>query len=80
MKGYVHARLGEQESHLLEKLIEYTGETESSLVKKGLKLIYEKEVKQARSALDVAGKSVGLFSSKFTDLSYNKKHLQGYGK
>ena len=80
MKGYIHARLGDAEKDILQELKQTTGETESSLVKRGLRLVYEERVKKAKSALQIAGKGVGRFSSKLGDLSVNKKHLEGYGK
>lgn len=80
MKNYVHARLGPEERVILKELRETTGAGESALVKRGLRFIYEQEVRKAKSALDVAGKSVGKFRSRIGDLSVNKKHLQGYGR
>lgn len=80
MKNYVHARIDKEETSILRELKKATGESESALVKKGLRLVYEKEIKGAKTALDVAGESVGKFSSRFTDLSTNKKHMEGYGK
>ena len=84
MKNYVHARLNPEEQRVLKELKKKTGETESSLVKRGLTLVYQKEVKKVQSALELAGDSVGKFSIKgFTDISRNhKKYLEkwGYGK
>ena len=78
MKNYIHARLGDEEKNFLAELKKTTGETESSLVKQGLRLIYQKEVRGAKTALSLAGKSVGKFKSTFKDLSSNKKHLETY--
>ncbi len=80
MKNYVHARIGKEEIVILRELKKATGESESALVKKGLRLVYEEEVTGVRSALEVAGKSVGKFASPFTDLSTHHKHMEGYGK
>lgn len=80
MKDTVHARVGKEERTILSELKKATGETESALVKKGLRLVYEKEIKGHRSALEVIGKVVGKYASKYHDLSVNKKHMEGYGK
>lgn len=80
MKNYVHARIGKEESVILKELKKATGESESALVKKGLRLVYEKERKESRSALQVIGDVVGKYASKYGDLSVNKKHMEGYGK
>jgi hypothetical protein len=80
MKNYVHARLDPEEQALLKELVKTTGETISALVKKGLRLVYQQEVRSAKSALDVAGKLVGSISSGIGDLSTNQKHLEGFGR
>lgn len=80
MKDTVHARLGDEDRKILRDLKKTTGETESSLVKRGLRLVYQKEVKSFRSALDLAGEAVGKFSSGIGDLSHHKKHLEDYGR
>lgn len=78
MKNYVHARLNDEESKLLKELKEQTGETNSSLIKKGLKLVYQQKNKR-KTALELAGDSVGKFSGPY-DLSTNPKHMEGYGR
>ena len=80
MKNYVHARLGDEERAMIEELKKATGETESGLVKKGLRFVYEREVQARKSALEVAGKLVGKYSGGPRDLSSNKKHLEGFGQ
>ncbi len=80
MQDYVHARLGKEDRNILRELRKVTGKSTSSLVKNGLKLVYQQEVQHKKSALEVAGKSVGKFSSNVRDLSTNKKHMEGYGK
>lgn len=80
MKNYVHARINDEERLLLKELKKVTGENESSLVKKGLRLIYQHEVRTKKTALEVAGEAVGCLASGIRDLSTNKKHLEGYGK
>lgn len=80
MKNYVHARLGPEERKILRELKKKTGETESNLVKTGLRLVYQKEVQTRKSLLELAGDSVGKFSSPYTDLSTNPKHMEGFGE
>ncbi len=80
MKNYIHARLDREEATLLKQLVKATGETVSALVKKGLRLVYQKEVQSTKSALDVAGDAVGCFASGVGDLSTNKKHMEGFGE
>ena len=80
MKDYIHARIGHEERMFLKELREVTGENESSLIKKGLRLVYQREVKEKKSALELAKGVVGCFASGLRDLSTNKKHLEGYGR
>lgn len=80
MKNYIHARLDHEEQTLLKELVKATGETISALVKKGLRLVYQKEVKPAKNALEAAGDAVGCFASGIGDLSTNKKHMEGFGE
>jgi len=78
MKGYIHARLAREDAVLLEELKKATGESDSELVRRGLRLIRERVTR--RSALDLAAKSVGKFKSGPRDLSTSKKYLDGFGK
>jgi hypothetical protein len=79
MKAYVHARLGEEERATLEKLKETTGQTESEIVRRGLQLVAQEEGRR-RSALELAGRSVGRFKKGPRDLSTNRKLLEGFGE
>ena len=79
MKTYIHARLGEDERAALEALKKATGQTESEIVRRGLQLVAQEE-RRTRSALDVAGRSVGRFKRGPRDLSVNGAHLEGFGK
>jgi hypothetical protein len=79
MKAYIHARLGKDEQAVLAELKKSTGQSESDLVRQGLKLVL-KELGRKRSALEVAGHSVGKFKNGPKDLSTNKKHLKGFGE
>lgn len=78
MKAYIHARLGVDERAVLEDLKQATGQTESELVRRGLQLVAE-ESRRRRSALDLAGPSVGRFKNGPRDLSTARKHLEGFG-
>lgn len=79
MKAYIHARLGQQDRAVLEELKQTTGCSESELVRHGLQLVAAEE-RRRRSALDVAGPSVGRFKKGPRDLSTNRKHLEGFGE
>jgi hypothetical protein len=79
MKAYVHARLGEEERIALEELIRATGQTESQIVRRGVQLVAAEE-RRRRSALHLAGRSVGRFENGPRDLSSNRKHLEGFGE
>jgi hypothetical protein len=79
MKAYIHARLGSDDRAVLEDLKATTGQTESELVRRGLQLVAREE-RRRRSALDLAGASVGRFRKGPRDLSTNRKHLDGFGE
>jgi Ribbon-helix-helix protein, copG family len=79
MKAYIHARLDEEERAALEELKQKTGQTESELVRRGLSLV-EQEERRRRSALDLAGRTVGRFTKGPRDLSTNRKHREGFGE
>jgi len=79
MKTYIHARLGEDDRVVLERLKRSTGRTESEIMRRGLRLVAEEEGRR-RSALDLAGRSVGRFKKGPRDLSTNRKHLEGFGE
>jgi hypothetical protein len=78
MKTYVHARLGASERAALAKLRASTGMSDSELVRRGLQLVAEHE-RRRRTALDLAGASVGRFGRGPRDLSTHRKHLEGFG-
>jgi hypothetical protein len=80
MKKYVHARLDPEERACLEELKKATGETESALVKRGLRLVHEHEVRRRRPALRIAGRFVGKYRGGPKDLSTGRKHLQDFGE
>jgi hypothetical protein len=78
VKTYIHARLGGKDQATLEELKAKTGRTESDLVRHGLQLVAQEE-RRRRSALDLAGTSVGRFKKGPRDLSTNRRHLEGFG-
>jgi hypothetical protein len=79
MKSYIHARLTAEDREVLNELRAATGQGESELVRKGLRLVLN-EVRREFSALDLAGDSVGKFGKAPKDLARNKAHLSGFGK
>lgn len=79
MKAYIHARLGKQDRAALDELKETTGQTESEIVRRGLDLVAQEE-RSRRSALTLAGQSVGRFKGGPRDLSSNRRHLEGFGE
>ena len=79
MKSYIHARLTAEDRAILDELQKVTGEGESALVRKGLRLVLQ-DVSRQPSALDLAGASVGRFRKGPRDLARNKKHLEGFGQ
>lgn len=79
MKAYIHARLTKEDRAVLEDLKKATGRSESELVRRGLRLVL-KQIGRKRSALELAGNSVGKFKNGPRDLAANKKHLEGFGR
>jgi Arc/MetJ-type ribon-helix-helix transcriptional regulator len=79
MKAYIHARLSKEDRAVLEGLKKATGSSESELVRRGLRLVL-KQLGRKRSALELAGNSVGKFKNGPRDLAANKKHLDGFGR
>jgi hypothetical protein len=79
VKTYLHARLGKADQDALEELKAATGCTESEIVRRGLRLLVQEE-RRRRSALDLAGESVGRFDGGPRDLSTNTRHLEGFAK
>jgi len=79
VKSYIHARLSREDHAVLEELKQATGESESRLVRRGLRLVL-KELGGRRSALDLARDSAGKFKKGPKDLSTNKKYLDRFGR
>ena len=82
MNAYIHARLTKEERAVLDVLKQATGESESALVRRGLRLLAGKvkRVKRPRSALELAGPLAGCLKGGPKDLSTNPKHLDGFGE
>lgn len=80
MTEAIHARLRNEDRQMLKELKRTTGESVSALIKRGLALLYRREVAETLSAFDLAEKYCGKYSSPIRDLSFNQKHLEGYGK
>lgn len=78
-KTYIHARLNARDQVTLEEVKARTGESDSEIVRRGLRLVASEE-RRRRSALDLAGPSVGRFKNGPCDLSTNRKHLDGFGE
>ena len=79
MKTYIHARLSKEDRAVLEYLKKSTGQSESELVRRGLRLALN-ELGRKQSALQLAGRSVGKFKKGPRDLATNKKHLAGFDR
>ena len=78
-KTYIHARLSQEEQSTLAEIKGKTGQSDSEIVRRGLHLVAREE-RRRRSALDLAGRSVGRFKKGPRDLSTNRRHLEGFGE
>lgn len=79
MKTYIHARLTPEDRAALDELKATTGQSESEIVRRGIHLVAS-EHRRHRSALELAGRSVGRFAKGRRDLSTNRRHLNGFGE
>lgn len=79
MEAYIHARISAEDRAVLDELKRSTGRTESEIVRRGLQLVAKEDARR-RSALELAGTSVGRFKKGPKDLSTNRKHLEGFGE
>ncbi len=82
MKTYIHARLTKDERAALEELKKASGQSESELVRRGLKLVARqvKKAKRPLSALELAGPLAGCIKGGPKDLSTNPKYMDGFGE
>jgi uncharacterized protein YoxC len=69
-----------EESKLLMEIKKKIKQTESAIINKGLRLVDQKDIQKKKTALELAGDSVGKVSSGIKDLSTNKKYFEGFGK
>jgi hypothetical protein len=76
MKAMIQARLDEETQAALERLVRQHGLKASEIVREGIRLVDKQYTPPARPRLI----GVGMFSSGITDLSTNKKHMEGFGK
>ena len=74
MKAYIHARLLKEDVTILEELKKATGDSESQLVRCGLRFIRD-GLSRRRSALELAGPSAGKFKNGPKDLSTSKPRI-----
>ncbi len=79
MKSVIHARLTPEDRSLLADLKRATGDSDSELIRRGLRLV-QKDLGDLQTALDVAGRSAGKFGRGPRDLSTHPKHLEGFGR
>lgn len=79
VKATIHARLTEADQELLAALKRATGASDSTLIRRGLRLV-QQEVGSATSAKALAGRSVGRFRGGPRDLATNPDHLDGFGR
>jgi hypothetical protein len=70
--------IGADDRAVLDELTRSTGRSPSEIVRRGLHLVAAEE-RRRRSALDLAGTSVGRFKRGPKDLSTNRTHLDGFG-
>ena len=78
-KTYIHARLTAADQATLAEVKARTRQSDSEIVRRGLQLVAREE-RRRRSALDLAGRSVGRFKNGPRDLSTQRKHLEGFGE
>lgn len=78
-KTYIHARLNARDQATLAEVKARTRQSDSEIVRRGLQLVVHEE-RRRRSALDLAGRSVGRFKNGPRDLSTNRTHLHGFGE
>jgi hypothetical protein len=78
-KTYIHARLNARDQATLAEVKAHTRQSDSEIVRRGLQLVVDEE-RRRRSALDLAGRSVGRFKNGPRDLSTNRTHLHGFGE
>jgi hypothetical protein len=79
MKKYVHARLGEKDRRVLDRLKRSTGRTESELLRRGRTSPQRRRTGGTAPSIG-PGTSAGRFKSGPLDLSTSWEHLEGFGR
>jgi hypothetical protein len=75
MKATIQARLDEETQATLERLVRRHGFKPSEVVREGIRLV----AKQAEAAKPIEIIGLGKYDSGLTDLSTNKKYMEGFG-
>ena len=75
MKTTVQARLDEETTVALDRLVKRHGLKPSEVVRQGIRLV----AKQAEVSRPIEIIGLGKYDSGLTDLSTNKKHMAGFG-
>lgn len=75
MKAIIQARLDEETQAALNLLVRRHGLKPSEVVRQGIRLV----VKQVEGAKPVEIIGLGKYDSGLTDLSTNKKYMEGFG-
>jgi Arc/MetJ-type ribon-helix-helix transcriptional regulator len=74
--GIVQARLDEEDQAILDRLMRRTGSSASALIREGLRLVAKQQ--KAYPKKKIIG--LGEFDAGPSDLSTNKKYLEGFGR
>lgn len=80
MSSLVQARLDIEDRKMLAQLKRATKQNISNLVREGLRLLYREKITKPQSAYDLVKDYAGKYKGSSSDLSYNKKHLEGFGR
>ncbi len=75
MKATIQARLDEQTQAALDRLVRRNGMNPSEVVRQGIRLV----AKQADATKGIEIIGLGKYDSGLTDLSTNKKYMEGFG-
>jgi len=75
MKATIQARLDEETQADLDRLVRRHGLKPSEVVRQGIRLV----AKQAEAAKPIEIIGLGKYDSGLTDLSTNKRYMEGFG-
>jgi len=76
MRKLVQARLDEESRKRLRLLVRDLGWSPSKVVREGLRVLEATQLRRKRKGIV----GLGAFASGVSDLSSNKKHLEGFGR